>query len=365
MRKWPLLAVCLCAHVLLLHSQQPVEMAVVGLTHGHVGWILSREDVGDLTVVAIVEPDRDLAERLLNQHQLSKDLWYPSMDEMFEEHTPEAVLAFGSIYEHLEVVEKCAPRGIHVMVEKPLAVSMDHANKMSQLAGEHGIHLLTNFETSWYPTNEKAIDLLNEGRIGDLRKVVVRDGHKGPKILNISQDFLDWLLDPVLNGGGAITDFGCYGVSLMNWMTKNSRPEVVLAMTQQLQPENNPDVDDDATIILRYDRYNAIIQPSWNWPIGRKDMEIYGETGSIFADDHHQMRVRMSAGYSDYEEETVQLEERKPPYDDPFALFVAVIRNEISLEPFDPYALENNLLVVEVLDAARISANEGRVVSMK
>jgi predicted dehydrogenase len=46
---------------------------------------------------------------------------------MLEAVKPTAVLAFGSIYDHLAVVEACAPRGIHVMVEKPLAASLEHA----------------------------------------------------------------------------------------------------------------------------------------------------------------------------------------------------------------------------------------------
>src|SRR5690606_40596134 len=104
--------------------------------------------------------------------------------------------AFGTIYEHLNVVKVCAPKGIHVMVEKPLAVSLDHARKMEALAKKYNIHLLTNYETTWYASNHKARELLNEGAIGDIRKVVVRDGHKGPKQIGVNNEFLNWLTDP-------------------------------------------------------------------------------------------------------------------------------------------------------------------------
>ena len=262
-------------------QNQPLKIGVAGLTHGHVHWILGREDRGDIEIVGICEPNRDLAERYSNQHGYPMSIVYNTMEEMIQATNPEAVTAFGTIYDHLKIVEICAPKGIHVMVEKPLAVSLGHAKKMEKLAKENDIHLLTNYETTWYPSNHKAYDVLKSGAVGDLRKVIVRDGHKGPKRIGVNAEFLEWLTDPKLNGGGAIMDFGCYGANLITWLSQGERPNSVTALTQQLQKENNPEVDDDATIILTYNDFNAIIEASWNWPIGRKDMEIYGGEGVL------------------------------------------------------------------------------------
>jgi predicted dehydrogenase len=66
---------------------------------------------------------------------------------MLDKTKPEGVLTFTSIFEHLKVVEACAPRGIHVMVEKPLAVSTKHAEAMQKLVNKYNIMLLTNYET--------------------------------------------------------------------------------------------------------------------------------------------------------------------------------------------------------------------------
>lgn len=343
-------------------QREPLRVGVAGLTHTHVHWLLGRENRGDIQLVGIAEPNRDLARRYASQHGFSMDKVFDTIEEMIAATQPEAIVAFGTIYEHLEVVKVAAPKGIHVMVEKPLAVSMEHAAIMDSLARKHNIHLLTNYETSWYPSNHKANELLKQGRVGDLRKVVIRDGHRGPKKIGVNSEFLDWLVDPVQNGGGALTDFGCYGANLMTWMLQGKKPNTVTAVTQQLQPENNPQVDDEALIILTYDDAIAVIQASWNWPIGRKDMEIYGLNGVIYADNRHDLRVRTARGYDEYTEETFKLEERKDPHDDPFALLAAVVRNEITLEPYDPSSLENNLLVVEILDAARESAKTGKTV---
>ncbi len=340
----------------LLAQKAPVKIGVVGLTHTHVHWILGLEDRGDIRVVGIVESNRELAERYSGQHGFPMTMVYNTIEEMIAATHPEAVTAFGTIYEHLEVVAICAPLGIHVMVEKPLAVNLDHAKKMEQLAKKHDIHLLTNYETTWYPSNHKAYDLLKSGAVGDLRKVIIRDGHKGPKNIGVNNEFLEWLIDPVQNGGGALMDFGCYGANLMTWLLDGQKPISVTAVTQQLQEEHNPEVDDDAIIILTYDHSNAIIQASWNWPIGRKDMAIYGLKGALYADNRHQLRIRIAEGYDGYQEESYNLEERPAPLDDPFALFAAVINGEITLAPYDLSSLENNMIVMEILEAARISA---------
>ena len=349
----------------LTAQKNPMPIGVAGLTHGHVNWVFGAEKRGDIKIVGIVEPNKELAKRLSEQHGFPMDLVFDDLEGMLKVKTPELVTAFGSIYAHLAVVEACAPKGIHVMVEKPLAVSVAHAKRMQALAQEHDIHLLTNYETTWYPTNHKAHGLLHNGAIGDVRKVIVRDGHKGPKKIGVSKEFLAWLTDPVENGGGALIDFGCYGANLLTWLHEGKRPNTVTAVTQQLQPENNPKVDDDCTILLSYDTSSAILEPSWNWPIGRKDMEIYGETGVIYADNRHDMRVRISEGYDGFREETFKLDERQAPYDDPFAFFVAVIRGTIKLQPNDLSSLENNMIVVEILEAARESAKTGKTIKLK
>ena len=343
-------------------EKDPVRLAVIGLTHTHVHWIFESESRENFRIVGIVEPDRRLAERYSRQHGFDMGLVYESMDAMFEATKPEGVAAFGSIYEHLAVVQAAAPRGIHVMVEKPLAVSLEHAKKMRALAELHGIELLTNYETTWYPSNHAVKSIVEAGEIGDVRKVVVNDGHRGPVKLGINEEFLDWLLDPEQNGAGALFDFGCYGANLMTWVMTGARPTSVTAVVQQLQPGNHPHVDDEATIILTYPTAQAVIQASWNWPIGRKDMAVYGLTGVAHADDRSTLRVRMAEGYDGFEEDTEVLPERTPPFHDPFAMFAAVIRGKAELPADDLSSLENNMIVMEILEAARESAETGRTV---
>jgi len=343
-------------------KRDPLRVGIAGLTHGHVHWILSAVTRGDLEVVGIAEPNRELAERLLRQYKIPMEILYADLPEMLSKTKPEAVTAFGSIYDHLEVVKQCAPRKIHVMVEKPLAVSLDHARQMEALAKKHNIHLLTNYETTWYGSNHRAYAMLHEQKLfGEIIKMVVHDGHQGPKEIGVNKEFLEWLTDPRLNGGGALMDFGCYGADLVTWLMRGQRPVSVSAVTQQIKPHVYPKVDDEATIIVTYPKAQAIIQASWNWPYNRKDMEIYGSTGYITA-DRNGIRFLTDAKKEVIEE---KIGPRQDPYNDPFAFFAAVIRENISPGDNDLSSLRVNMIAMEILDAAKRSAETGKVIELK
>lgn len=339
----------------------PLRVGVVGLTHSHVHGLLGRKQSGDIEIVGIVEPNKDLARRYTQRYGLSMDIVFDSMKEMLDKTKPTAVAAFGSTYEHLAVVETAAPRGIHVMVEKPLAVSMVHARRMKALAEKHRILLVVNYETTWYPTLYHAYDAVQADRIGPVRKVVVHDGHRGPKKIGVNPEFMDWLGDPVLNGGGALMDFGCYGANLMTYLMQGKRPTSVTAITQQLQPKEYPKVDDEATILLTYPDAQAVIQASWNWPISRKDIEIYGVRGQIVTVDRNTVRERVSDAAK---ESSQTLPELTYPMNDPFGYFKALIEGTVKAGKYDPSSLENNMLVTEILDAAKKSAAQGKAIKL-
>ena len=340
----------------------PLRLGIVGLTHSHVHGILGRKKLGDVEIVGIAEKNRAVAMRYAKQYGFSMDLVYDSVEEMLAKTKPTAVAAFGSTFEHLAAVEAAAPRGIHVMVEKPLAVSLEHALRMKELADRHHIVLMVNYETTWYPTLYQAYDLVQSDSVGPLRKVIVRDGHRGPaKIDGVDPEFLDWLKDPRRNGAGALMDFGCYGANLMTYLMQGKRPTSVTAVTRQLQPKDYPRVDDEATIVVDYPSAQAIIQASWNWPIGRKDMELYGTRGYVMTDNRSDMRIRVSESAKETARSLAELEY---PRNDPFSYFKALIDDKVEPGKFDPSSLANNMIVMEILDAAKRSAREGRTIKL-
>jgi predicted dehydrogenase len=341
-------------------SKPPVRLAIIGLVHTHVrGFLPLALANPEVQVVGIVEPDQQLVAQNARLYKLSTNLFCASLEELLAKTNVQAVATFTSTFDHRRVVETCAPRGIQVMMEKPLAVNMEHARAMAAAAKKGGVHLLVNYETTWYPANRAAYKMLREQHaLGELRKLVVHDGHRGPKEIGCPPEFLQWLTDPVLNGGGALTDFGCYGADLMTWLMQGQRPTSVFAVTQHFKPDVYPKVEDEATIVVTYPQAQAIIQASWNWPYNRKDMEIYGQTGYVLVPRNNLLRVLQG----DQPEHEITVPPLTGPEADPLSYLVAVVRGE--LQPTGLSSLEVNMTVTEILDAARESAATGRRIEL-
>ena len=343
-----------------LYQGEPLRVAIIGLTHDHVHWILGRERFGDVEIVGIVEPNNELAKRHSKRYGYSMDMVFNTMDEMMERVRPEAVMAFNDIYGHLKVVEYFAPKGIHIMVEKPLAVNLGHAEKMIALAVKHNVQLMTNYETSWYGSNYKAFDLVHkEEKIGNIRKIVFNTGHPGPKEIGCSKEFLEWLTDPKLNGAGVLTDFGCYGANLATWLMKGELPRTVSCITQQIKPDIYPNVEDDATIVLTYPKTQVVIQASWNWSHNRKDMAVYGTHGYVLCKNGEDMEVleNEKAG-----PKLLKAEPLNKGVHDPFAYFTKVIKEGLPMDSFGLSSLDNNLVVMQILEAAKHASKTGETV---
>lgn len=338
----------------------PLRVGIAGLVHGHVyGFLDQFRQSPEIKIVAIAEADRNLLGRVAAKYGFSQDQLFTDLDEMLSKTRPQAVLVYSNTYDHRAVVETCARHGVHVMMEKPLAVSLEDALHIEKAAQAAKIHVLVNYETSWYRSNHAAYDLVHQGTLGEIRKVVVHDGHKGPKEIGVQPEFLAWLTDPKLNGAGALFDFGCYGADLMTWLMDGQRPQTVTAVTQQIKPQIYSRVDDEATIILTYRKAQAIIQASWNWPFDRKDLEVYGQTGYVITVSRDDIRLRRGGEEA---EEQVAAKPVPSPYDNELSYLRGVILDGGKEDSVS--SLETNVTVTEILDAARRSAAEGRTVHL-
>lgn len=341
-------------------NKEPLRLAVSGVSHAHLNDVISRVGRGDFTIVGVYEKDDRIREHNGLSRHVDKSLFYSDLGKMLDETHPEVVVDYGSIYDHLATVEACAPRGIHVMVEKPLAMNMKHARRMEKLAKDNNILLLTNYETSWYDTNTEARRIVRDGEIGDITRIMVYDGHQGPYEIGCGKNFTNWLTDPDKNGAGAITDFGCYGANLATWLVGGLRPVSVYTVANHQKPDKYPLVEDDATIIVQYPSFTLQLMPSWNWPMNRKDMHIYGSKGYIYQKNGKNMTL-----YRNGKESNVSSPVLKAPYNDSFYYLKAAVRGDIEVKPYDTGSLENNMLVVEILDAAIKSAKSGKAMKLK
>ena len=343
-------------------APQPLRLAIAGLVHGHVSGFLRAATIRkDVQIVGVFDPRATLAADYARRSGLASDILFTDIGAMLDRTKPEAVATFTSTFDHAMVVEACARRHIPVMMEKPLAVNMTQARAIQRAAERGGIPVIVNYETTWYKTHGEIWNLFKEQKAaGEVRRMVAMDGHQGPQEIRVQPEFFSWLTDPQQNGAGALFDFGCYGANLMTWLMDNQRPVAVTAIAHTNKPRIYPRVDDEATILVQYPRAQGVIQASWNWPFNRKDLEVYGENGYAIATGGEDLRVRLPGQRAE--------QVRKPgelPADqrDSITYLIGVARGK--LKPSGLNSLENNVIVIEILQAARESSRTGKTISLK
>lgn len=234
------------------------KIGVLGMIHDHV-WHhvpeLARRDDVILSVADVNEPLRERARAECGVERL-----YGDYADLLERERPDAVMIFADNASHAPLVELVASHGKPMLVEKPMADSLANADRMRVAATSAGVPLMINWPTAWLPTLRHAIALANDGAVGDIYRLNFRGGHGGPKEYGCTPYFYNWLYDRSRNGAGVYIDYGGYGASIARQVL--GMPNRAFATIGRLQKEYI-EVDDNAVLLLRYQRAMAVLEMSW------------------------------------------------------------------------------------------------------
>jgi predicted dehydrogenase len=345
----------LSAMLALPLAAQEYKIAVVGLVHshvwGHLGTMLKGEQA---KLVGIAESIPDLVAEAKKRGATVP--FFDDYKKMLDETKPDIVWAFVENNRHLEIAQACAPRRISVMFEKPLASTYKDALAIRELARKHGIQVMTNYQMAWWPTQYAAKAKADSGELGPvwrLRGIVGHGGPGGPTGLN--KYFFDWLTDPVKNGAGALMDFGCYNALWSLWYL--GRPESVYAQVNQLRPETFPKVEDNSSMILHYKNGVGIFEGSWDLPRSFQDLEVFGIKGSLYLTrDAVELRAGRGAATK------LDPAPLPPEQTEPIAYMVSALRSKKPIEGLT--AIDINVGVAEIIEAAKMSAKSGKAVTL-
>lgn len=359
MNKLPVILL-LCLLIFQQHTtaQEKLRIVLAGLSHDHVNGTLAKNKNGEAVVIGIAEADQQLCSRMKATYQLPDSIFYNTLEAALKKNHPDLVMVYNAPTEHLGVIKTCMPLHIPVMVEKPLCFSYTEAKQIQMLSKKYKTPVYTNYVSNWYSSNLEIYHrVLKKNETGTIYKMIMHGGHRGPVEIGCSKDFLGWLTDPVKNGGGALTDFGCYGACIMTELMQGKKPISVFAITRHLKPGVYPKVDDDATILLEYPGTTGIIEASWSWPYTIMDMEVYGRDAYLHAADPENLESKTEKGRK---QESISV----PSYKNEMEYLTAVIKNGA---PDDNLllSLERNLTVVQILDAARRSVAEGKKIALQ
>lgn len=260
---------------------EKLRIGVLGLSHDHV-WsnVQSLIDRGDATLVGAAEPREELRQKFCNEFEVDA---LADSAALLSNHDLDAVYVFSSNTEGASLAIAAAERGLHVLIEKPMAASLAQADAMMAAARRNNVRLMINWPFAWWPQLQHALRLADEGAIGDLWQVKYRAAHAGPQELGCSPAFCDWLFDPQLNGGGALMDYCCYGAVLARVLM--GVPSRVTALTGRFCKENIT-VEDNAFLGMTYPRGMATAEGSWT-QIGKLTSyttALYGDSGTLLVE---------------------------------------------------------------------------------
>lgn len=260
---------------------KPYRVAVLGLVHDHVwGELPAIKDCERAELVAACDPNPPLRERVSSEYGCRA---YERLKDLFDTESLDAAYVFSSNAEGAELAVLAMERGLHVLIEKPMAATLDGAERMLSASEKHNVRLMINWPFAWWPQLQHALKLAGDGAIGDVWQVRYRAAHQGPEELGCSKYFCEWLFDPAKNGGGAMMDYCCYGANLARVLLGN--PQKVTATKATLCKTHLP-VEDNAIVLMHYPKALAIAEGSWT-QAGKLTSYltvIYGTRGTLMVE---------------------------------------------------------------------------------
>jgi predicted dehydrogenase len=237
----------------------PYRIGVLGLSHDHV-WNNLKElkESGLGVLVAAVAGHPPLLQRV---RELYGCHTYTAREEMLAKEQLDAVYVYTDNRSGALVAAAAARKGLHVLIEKPMAADLKGADQLLAAGHQGGARVMVNWPFAWWPQLRKAIQMALAGDIGEVWQVKYRAAHAGPKEMGCSPYFCDWLYDAKSNGAGALMDYCCYGAVLAR--TLLGMPARVVGVAGRLCKEDIP-VEDNAILVMSYPHGMAVAEGSWS-----------------------------------------------------------------------------------------------------
>jgi predicted dehydrogenase len=335
----------------------PIRVGILGLTHDHI-WgnldDLSKSSLGKL--VAAADPNGPLLEKIRDEYGCKQV--FDSYEDMLDEATLDAVYVYGDNKTGAELTVMAAERGLDVMVEKPMASTLEGAVAMVAAAKSNGVKLMINWPFAWSPALQKAMGMALGGEIGQVFETKYRSAHAGPKELGCTPYFYNWLHDAELNGAGALMDYCCYGAALARYVL--GQPSRVTGVAGQLLKDYIT-LEDNAVILMQWPRAMAVTEASWS-QIGHLtsyETVIYGSEGTLFVE--RSGRLLLATREHD-EGIVVEVPELSAEESNASAYFLHCIANDLPIEGICRPEVGRD--AQEILEAGLLAATYGETISL-
>jgi predicted dehydrogenase len=351
------------------------RVAGINFDHMHMGDLLRQvNDHPNAEIVGICDERAERMSSTVANFQIPRDRQFTDYRECIEKSRPDIVILCPSTGRHAEYVEKVAPFGVNILVEKPFASSLKEADRMIAAIEKTGKTMVINWPLAWYPPHVTSKRLIDEGVIGDVLEVHYYDGNRGP---------LHHLADKVetqeevarekskswwyqrSEGGGSLQDYLGYGVTLGTWFQGGRAPIEVTCMVDQPQ---GLQVDEHSITIARYGhglskyetRWGTFTDPWTHQPQPKCGFVLVGSAGTIASYDYesiiHQQTRECPEGRS------VPVDVLQYPRRNPIEYLIHCLSTGEKVS--GPLSPDLCRIGQQIIDTASISAREKRTVAL-
>jgi glucose-fructose oxidoreductase len=351
------------------------RLAGINFDHFHMGDLLRMAvEHPHVEVVGISDEQPARMEPVIRKLRLSRERVFTDYRACLERTKPDLVVLCPAASQHGLWVQKVAPYGVHILLEKPFAASVREADAMVQ-AMPKGRTLMINWPLCWVRSHRRAHELVAAGAIGELLNLWHFGGNRGPlwhgadKVAKTAAQVAkekphSWFYKKA-HGGGSLLDYLGYGTTLGSWFQGGRRP---LEVTAVVDEPPGLEVDEHSIVVARYahglskfeTRWGTFTDPWTTQPQPKCGFILAGSEGTISSFD-----------YDDYV--TVQTRRRpqahplaapalRPPFQNPIQYFVHCLEKGLPLE--GPVSVPISRLGQEIIDAAIQSARLKRTVKL-
>lgn len=350
------------------------RIAGINFEHFHMGDLLrqvSEHPAADIVGICDEQPERLVG--AARNFGLGADQVFTDYQACLEQTQPDIVILCPAASKHGEWVQKVAPYGTHILMEKPFAASLAEADAMVAAMQPTGKVLAVNWPLVWDAGQQTAHRLIQESLIGEVREFHHRGGNRGPLYHGADkteheptavEKAASWFYSRA-QGGGSLLDYMGYGVTLGTWHMGGKVP---LEVTCTWDHPNGLEVDEHSVTVMRYatglskteTRWGTFTDPWTHQPQPKCGFVLCGAEGTISCYDY---------------EKTIRVQTRERPegYEVPVDVIAAPNRNPIehlihSLETgaplIGPLTLEISRIGQRIVDTAYQSAQEKRTLPL-
>ncbi len=236
----------------LIRSEDEISVGLLGLSHLHPpSYMTLFQGIPGTAVVAAADANPTVLERFLQNFPMRG---YADWRELLEKERLDLALIFLPHADCPDAAVACAARGVHVLVEKPMAASAEGARRMIAAAEKAGVILSTPYVWRYHPVVRQMKRLIEQGITGH---IVGCEGRcAAGRLSRYIEGNAGWMLEKARSGGGPMLNLGVHWIDLYRWLLAD---EVAEAMGKNVRVNPQYDIEDNSFALLTFTRGTVLV----------------------------------------------------------------------------------------------------------